>query len=319
MLYPLFFKPLYKEIIWGGRGFEKKFNRILPHGNIAESWEVCSHKNGISTIVNGEFQNKTLKELINLYKDEVLGYQCKELNYFPLLIKFIDANDNLSVQVHPDDDYAMKAESELGKTEMWYVIDAKEGAKIIYGVKKDTNKDSFRSAIEDGTLEKHLNYINVRKGDVVFIPSGTVHAILDGILLAEIQQNSDTTYRVYDWNRKDKDGRLRPLHVDKALDVINFNQVNCGDKFDSYSCDEYKTCTISKCSYFTVDKVEVKDRYGDKTDGSTFIAYTSIEGFGRLVYQGNSYDVPIGTSFLIPAFMGEYEILGEVTLLKSYI
>lgn len=319
MFYPLFFKPVYKEIVWGGRNLERKFNRELPTGRIGESWEVCCHRNGKSVVLNGGFKGRTLEELIVDYKSQILGKRGSKYSTFPLLVKLLDANDKLSVQVHPDDDYALRFEGEFGKTEMWYVLDAKEGAQIIYGVKDGTDRDNFRKAIYDGCLDKYLNFVDVKKGDVFFIPSGTVHAILDGILIAEIQQNSDTTYRVYDWNRIDKDGNSRPLHIDKALDVINFGACKHGFDDCNVICDDYTLHTISKCSYFTVEKLCVKNRYRDRTLKETFFVYTSIEGSGKLFYYDECYDIPSGVSFLIPASMGEYTIEGNLTLLRSCI
>jgi mannose-6-phosphate isomerase len=319
MFYPLFFKPVYKEIVWGGRKLEKKFNRTLPEGRIAESWEICCHRNGKSVVLNGGFKDNTLEELIIKYKVQILGQRGKKFNTFPLLIKLIDANAKLSVQVHPNDDYALAHEGEFGKTEMWYILYANEGAQIIYGIKEGTRRDAFKKSIKDGTLEEHLNFIDVKKDDVFFIPSGTVHAILDGILIAEIQQNSDTTYRVYDWNRVDKNGKTRPLHIKKALDVIRFGPDNTKNESYSVACADYEIYMISKCNYFTVEKLWVRNKYADKPEGDSFYAYTSIEGNGKLHYGNISYDLPPGTSFLIPASMGEYTIEGDITLLKSYI
>lgn len=319
MLYPLFFNPVYKNIIWGGRNFEKIFKRNLPEGNIAESWEICCHKNGMSVVSNGYLKGKNLKKLIDKYGKELLGTKNSYLTTFPLLIKFIDANDRLSVQVHPDDDYAMAAEGEMGKTEMWYIVDTKEDAKLIYGVKEGTKKEEFRNAIISGTLEEYLNYHPVKKGDVVFIPSGTIHAILDGIVIAEIQQNSDTTYRVYDWNRVDNSGNPRQLHVEKALDVINFDFKPKSTNIRMKSHEGYDAACASSCDYFTVDIIKVGQQYRDKTDGSTFYIFTSVEGQGKLLYKNEEYPLTSGCSFLIPACCGEFEICGDITLLKSYV
>jgi mannose-6-phosphate isomerase len=319
MFYPLFFEPVYKKIIWGGRNFEIKFNRNLPDGKIAESWEICCHKNGMSTVLNGAFKNKTIKELFDEYRTEIFGLKCSNLDRFPLLIKFLDANDKLSVQVHPDDNYALKHEGDLGKTEMWYIVHAKEGAQIIYGTNPKVTKEDFKKAIEIGDLEKHLNFMPVKSGDYVFIPSGTVHAILDGILIAEIQQNSDTTYRVYDWNRKDANGKSRELHIDKALDVINFEFKAERKEAATLKYDGYEVCTIATCDFFTVDKICVSTKYKDRTSKDTFFVYTCVEGSGKLHHNNIRYDIPSGCSFLIPSSMGEFEIEGNLTLLKSYI
>ena len=201
MFYPLFFEPVYKNIIWGGRNLEKVLNRTLPEGTIAESWDVCCHKNGMSIVSNGPLKGIGLDELIKTNGALLVGKNCESMDRFPLLIKIIDANDKLSVQVHPGNDYALKVHGDLGKTEMWYVIAAKPGAKLIYGTLPGTSLETFSAAIKNGCLEETLNFIDIKTGDVIFIPSGTLHAIMDGLLIAEIQQNSDTTYRVFDWNR----------------------------------------------------------------------------------------------------------------------
>lgn len=319
MLEPLFFKPIYKSIIWGGRNFEKVFKRELPEGKVAESWEVSYHKDDISIIENGALKGMNLKDAIDKYKGDIVGSKNVNKNLFPLLVKFIDANDKLSVQVHPDNAYAKKYENDLGKTEMWYIVDAKENAQLIYGTKKGTTKEQFKSALESGHLEDCLNYVNVKKGDVIYIPSGTVHAILDGILITEIQQSSDTTYRVYDWNRVGKDGKPRQLHVKKALDVINFGFEGKVLKPEYKAYDGYNIANAMKCEFFGVDIVNVKDSYKSSTDGTTFVIYDCVEGNG-LVKAGDSiHEIKAGSSFMIPASCGEYEISGKLTVLKSYI
>jgi mannose-6-phosphate isomerase len=222
-MYPLFFKPIYKSTIWGGRNLEKIYNRSLPEGKVAESWEISCHGHDLSVILNGEFEGRTLDYLMKNYKHELLGKNSADYDKFPLLIKIIDACGRLSVQVHPDDDYAEKYEHDSGKTEMWYIAHAKENAELILGLIPGTTDKILKNNIDNNTVESCLNRIRVKEGDVIYIPSGTVHAILDGIVLIEIQQSSDVTYRVYDWNRVDDNGRGRPLHIDKAMDVINFD------------------------------------------------------------------------------------------------
>lgn len=312
MLYPLFFEPIYKNIIWGGRKLETYFKRNIPEGNVAESWEVCCHKNGMSIIKNGPLKGKTLDEVIKLYGKEILG---KKYDSFPLLIKLIDANDKLSIQVHPDDDYSQRVENQLGKTEMWYVIDAKKDAKLVYGLKKGTTKESLKKALEENIVEKILNFVPVEKGDIIFIPSGTVHAILDGLLLAEIQQNSDITYRLYDWNRVDNDGKKRELHIDKALDVIDYDFEGKILKPIFIELDGYSISKAVSCKYFNVDIINIKEEFKDKPDNS-FIIFTAIEGEGKLIYD-KEYEIKMGDSFLIPASLGEFKIKGNLTLLKT--
>ncbi|GFR34330.1 type I phosphomannose isomerase catalytic subunit [Thermobrachium celere] len=319
MLYPLFFQPVYKETIWGGQNLKKLFHRELPYQKTAESWEVCCHKNGISIIENGIFKGKSIIEAINVYKIDLIGNKGLKFDTFPLLIKYIDANDNLSVQVHPDDEYALKNEGEFGKTEVWYVLSAKENAKIIYGVKNGITKDEFKKNILKNNIEECLNFVSVKKGDVIFIPPGTVHALLEGIVVAEIQQNSDTTYRIYDWNRVDKDGNPRKLHVDKALDVMDFNLNGtiCNPTFSKFKT--YSIANISKCKYFNVDEIIVHDKYQDETTGESFYIFMCIEGSGLLHYKGDSYSIPAGKTFMIPAKKEKFLIEGELNLLKVYL
>lgn len=319
MYYPLFFKPVYKEIIWGGRNLESVFSRALPPGNIAESWEVCCHKSGTSMVSKGPLSEKTLAELIDNDKLGLLGSKCLHMDRFPLLIKFLDANDKLSVQVHPDNDYGLRVEGDLGKTEMWYILDAKPDARLIYGTKPGVAREDFEKAAISGNLEECLNFVPVKKGDTIYIPAGTLHAILDGIILAEIQQNSDTTYRVYDWNRVDKNGKSRELHISKALDVINFHFKGEITSPAAHNHNGYSSSTLVSCEFFTVEKIDITDEYSDKTNGETFIIFTSTNGSGKVVHNEREYEIKPGTTFMVPASMGEFKIVGEMTLLKSYL
>lgn len=224
MLYPFKFEPIYKDYIWGGRNLEK-IGKVLPEGKTAESWEVSCRVDGVSIISNGKYKGLSLIEVLKRNGMNVIGtdsYNSKNL-YFPLLLKLIDASEKLSVQVHPDNDYARVNENgELGKREAWYVIDAKPDARIIYNVKPGTNKESFIKAINENELDSCLNYINVFPGDIFDIHPGVIHSIGEGIVIAEIQQNSNITYRLYDYGREDEKGNKRPLHIKKALDVIDF-------------------------------------------------------------------------------------------------
>lgn len=319
MLYPLFFEPVYKNIIWGGRNLEKVFNRNLPEGKIAESWDICCHKNGMGIVANGELRGNLLNELIENYGAELMGTNCEGFDRFPLLIKIIDANDKLSIQVHPGNEYALKAHGDLGKTEMWYIIDAKPNAKLVYGTVPGTSKEEFKTSLLNNTVETKLNYVDVKKGDVIFIPSGTLHAIMDGLVIAEIQQNSDTTYRVYDWNRVDSSGTPRELHIDRALDVINFDfnaEIKASDVNHHHG---YDLAHITDCEFFKVDKLCIHSNYKDSTDNTSFITFTCVEGNGFIEHDNIIYEIKNGSSFLIPASMGSYKISGELTLLKSYI
>ncbi|TDX59246.1 type I phosphomannose isomerase catalytic subunit [Orenia marismortui] len=322
-MYPLKFKPIYKEKIWGGVALSNNFGRDLPSDSIGESWEIAAHQNGTSIITNGRFAGQTLMEAVKEEGDKVLGSSAKEEYYdkFPLLVKILDANAKLSVQVHPDDEYANKHENgELGKTEMWYIIDAKEDAKLIYGVKPEIEKEEFAAAIKEGRLEDNLMEITVKAGDVLYIPTGTVHAIEEGIVLAEIQQNSDTTYRVYDWNRLGKDGKPRDLHIESALNVINFGR-SPREKVTGLEIreDGYVRRILVSCSYFTTETIDIIKNYRDKTDGSCFYIIMGLKGSAKLIYKNGKVDLKAGETVLLPAALGEYQIKGKCKLIKSYI
>ncbi|HFC11999.1 MAG TPA: mannose-6-phosphate isomerase, partial [Anaerolineae bacterium] len=230
MIYPLTFSPVLKDYIWGGRNLETLFGRSLPPDiDIAESWEIAAHKDGQSVVLDGALAGLTLGEVHERLGLDLIGRRnawAQERGKFPLLIKLLDANRPLSVQVHPNDAYALAHEgNELGKTEMWVILSASADAAVIYGVTAGTTPENFAQAIADGKLEPHLHYLPVAAGDFIDVPAGTLHAIMGGIVLAEIQQNSNTTYRVYDWNRLGKDGQPRPLHIAQALETINFELV----------------------------------------------------------------------------------------------
>lgn len=301
---PIFLEPVYKDYIWGGTNLKKLYERKTTLEKVAESWEISAHQNGSSIIKNGEYKNMTLTELFDNKKlrVEIFGTNCVSLDKFPILNKFIDATDKLSIQVHPDNDYAHLYENSLGKTEMWYVVSAKDNAKLVYGTKGNITKEEFIKANDNGTIEETLNYADVKKGDVIYLPAGTVHAILDGLIIYEIQQNSDITYRVYDWNRLDKKGSPRELHVKKAIDVINFDFKG---KIRSTN-DITKEIIANK--YFKVDKIYLKEKYSDNSDNISFHAYTVIEGTGILNCNEKEYELKPGMSFIIPAILGKFEI-----------
>ena len=313
---PIFLTPVYKEIIWGGTNFKRLYNRDIPSEKTAESWEICAHKNGTSEVQNGQFKGMLLDELFNSeLKEKVFGKKCSNLNKFPVLNKFIDANDKLSIQVHPDDEYAKNVENDVGKTEMWYIVDAKENAQIIYGLKEGTTKEDFKTSILNGKPEDMLNYVPVNKGDVIFIPAGTIHAILDGIIIYEIQQNSDITYRVFDWNRLDKDGNSRELHVEKAIDVTNFNFKANVKKSNTTGEQD-----IVNNEYFNMSKICVDGEYVSISNEDTFYAITVVDGSGKLVSNGNEYELISGTSFIIPALLGEFSIKSDkMEIIKTYL
>ncbi|EJO5347243.1 mannose-6-phosphate isomerase, class I [Clostridium botulinum] len=309
-MYPIRFENLYYEKIWGGRDFEE-FRDNLPDGNIGESWDAACHKHGTSAVDNGCLKGKRFDEIIKKYGHALVGTEVST-EKFPLLIKLINSKENLSVQVHPGDEYAKKYENEYGKTEAWYVIEAKPGAKLILGT-KNCSKEEFLKAIKEEKTEKYLNVMEVKKGDSFLINSGLVHAIGKGLIIAEIQQNSDITYRVYDY------GRGREVHVEKSLDVIKFElkAVNCSknkmEKFNGFS-----KVVLCENQYFGMEKYNITRKLKDKSDTKKFFIITCVEGNGEIVSNNFKNRIKKGDSYLIPATLGEYFIEGELEIIKSY-
>lgn len=309
-MYPIRFENIYYSKIWGGRDFEE-FRNNLPSGNIGESWDIACHKNGIGVVANGEYRGEKFDVLIHKYGHDLVGKRVC-IDKFPLLVKLIDSKDKLSIQVHPDDEYAQKYENEFGKTEAWYVIDAKPGAKLIIGT-KNCNKEIFKKAIELGNYDEYLNTIEVKKGDCFLINSGLIHAIGEGLVIAEIQQNSDITYRVYDY------GRPREIQVEKSLEVINFNlqAINLSNnKIVDY--DGYSKIELSNNQYFGMEKYNIKEIWKDKSNEDKFSIITCVEGRGIVKAENFKEAILKGDSFIIPSTLGEYSIEGNVEIIKSY-
>ncbi len=319
MLYPLKFKPLFKEYIWGGRNLAMLGKALPEEGIVAESWEVACHKNGSSVVANGAYEGISLPDMIAKFGRKLIGASVYHTDFsrFPLLVKLIDAENNLSVQVHPDDAFAFVNENgECGKNEMWYIISAKPGAKIVYDVVPGTTWESFAEAVMENDVASCLNSIEVFPGDIINIPAGVVHSIGKGIMLAEVQQNSDATYRVYDYGRTG-----RELHIDKALKVINFSMVGRKSKYTGI-----KLATSSGCSrritvannYFCTEVYDVNGAICDITNGSRFYIFVFISGNGSIIWNSGEMTVNAGESLLIPAALGRYTLTGEFTALKIY-
>ncbi|MFT5873470.1 MAG: mannose-6-phosphate isomerase [Clostridium sp.] len=307
-MYPIKFENLYYEKVWGGRNLEG-FRENLPSGKIGESWDIACHPNGTGIVANGKFKGMTFNELINKYKKSIFGDILID-NEFPLLVKLINSNEKLSVQVHPNDDYAKRVENTNGKTEAWYVVDAKEGSELIVGTNGCT-REQFVKAINEGNIEECLNIIKVKKGDSFLINSGLVHAICEGLVIEEIQQNSDITYRVYDY------GRDREIHVEKSLDVIDFN-LRAERLVEDYKVHSgYKYTNLCKNENFTIDKCIVNSIFKTHSKEEYFSIITCVDGVGSI--EGSNYNEEIkkGDSFLIPATLGEYVIKGNLELLIS--
>lgn len=311
-------KPVFKDYIWGGTRLKSDFGFESDLDKLAEGWMLSCHKDGKNIIENGEYKGKTLDEVIEEKgKEKVVGTRSLDFPYFPVLIKLIDAKDNLSIQVHPDNDYAQRVEGEFGKTEIWYVLDATDDAQLIYGFKNKISSEEFVDAIKNNTLTDVLNSVKVKKGDLLFIEAGTVHAIGKGTLVAEIQQNSNTTYRVYDYGRLGADGKPRELHIDKAVDVskteppkYDIKPMGEPEKFNDYT----KTL-LTKCDLFTVNHYELNGKVTLEADEKSFNHVLVVDGTGII----NGVDFKIGDSFYIPANYGKYEINGKCEIIVTNI
>ena len=323
MLYPLKFKTIFKDKIWGG----DKVRHILgkdfsPLKNCGETWEISAIEPDCSVVANGFLAGNTLPELIEIYMGDLVGERIFDTfgTEFPLLIKFIDAQNDLSVQVHPDDELANKRHHANGKTEMWYILDAQPDAKLNIGFNQPMSKELLSQHIEDNTLENVLNYIPVKTGDAVFIPAGKAHAICKGILLAEIQQSSDITYRLYDYNRKDENGNPRQLHVEEALNAIHYDDT--ANSPIVYSKDENKTNTIIRSPYFVTNYMHfnkaVEKIYADM---DSFVIYICLEGSATIRYDEGEESISLGECILMPAVIENAVLIPDnnCKLLEVYI
>ncbi len=323
MLYPLKFKTIFKDKIWGG----DKIKRILgqdfsPLPNCGEAWKISGIEPESSMVDNGFLEGNTLNELIEIYMGDLVGEKVfdKFGHEFPLLIKFIDAEKDLSVQVHPDDKLAGQKHRCNGKTEMWYVIDADPGAKLNIGFNIPMNKQLLKEHITNNTIEEVLHFVTVKSGDAVFIPSGKVHAIGKGILLAEIQQSSDITYRLHDYNRKDKDGSLRTLHIEDALDAIHYNDTDNG--FIQYSRQQNNTNNIVSTPFFATNFMDF-DKPVEKiyADIDSFVIYICLSGKAKITCPEGEETIKIGECVFMPASI-EGAIIHpgpQCKLLETYI
>jgi len=321
-LYPLKFAPIIKETIWGGKKLKERLNKDCLSGKCGESWEISGVQNNISIVSNGFLAGNSLQELTEVYMSDLVGEKVYEQFgiEFPLLVKFIDANDVLSIQVHPDDKLAKKRHNAFGKTEMWYIIESEENAELISGFNQKINKEVYLKYLHDSNLEEILNFEKVSSGDVFFMPAGRVHAIGKGILLAEIQQTSDITYRIYDWKRKDENGKGRELHTELAVDAIDY----------SYH-DEYKTnyqvvpdgiTNLVECDFFHTNLLKLTRPVArDYMNIDSFVIYMCMEGKFSIDFAGNSEHVLKGETILLPAELKNIQInpLEESKLLEIYI
>lgn len=319
-------KPALKETIWGGSRLKTDFGMKTHIDNIAEAWMLSCHEDGESLVIGGEYDGESLADVI--VKElgmECLGTNCKdftEIEDFPILIKLIDAEDKLSVQVHPDDEYAAENEKDVrGKTEAWYIIDCDEDSELIYGFKDDISKEEFRSSIEDGTLLDKVNRAKVKPGDVAFISSGTLHAIGKGILLAEVQQSCNTTYRVFDYNRTGLDGKPRQLHIDKAVDVTKCTvpERSLDPEGMPVKHEGYISVLLSECQYFIMTLLDIDPLYTGLADEKSFTSLIVLDGSGTIKCGAEEYPINKGDSIFIPADSGTYTISGKVKILHTQV
>ncbi len=320
--YPIKFQPILKDKIWGGKKLKSVLNKDSISDTIGESWEISGVDGNISIVSNGALVGCDLNSLVTKYKGEFVGNSVyKEFgNQFPLLLKFIDANRDLSIQVHPDDIIAKERHDSNGKTEMWYVIDSEPKSKLISGFNEKITKDKYLGALNSGNLMSLLKAHEVESGDVFFIPTGNVHATGAGILFAEIQQTSDVTYRIYDYDRKDNQGKRRELHTDLAVDVINYEDEN--EKVN-YKATKNEDINLVKCNYFTTNILildEVLNK--DVSNLDSFIVYMCLEGSAYIECRnGFKENINIGDTVLIPSSVKEFKITPnqEIKLLEVYI
>ena len=321
--YPLKFEPILKDKIWGGEKLKNLLNKKSTRKDIGESWEISTVNNEISTVVNGDLKVKTLLELIKTYKGNLLGEKVYQEfgDQFPLLIKYIDAKEALSIQLHPNDTLAKKRHNSFGKTEMWYVMQADEKANLNVGFNQEVTKEDYVKYLEDKKLTEILNFDIVKKGDVYFIPTGRVHAIGAGVLLAEIQQTSDITYRIYDWDRQDDQGNYRDLHTEDALDALDFS---VKEKYNTdYIKEQNKISNIVDCKYFTTNILPINSAVKiDNSIKNSFVIYMCVSGEG-VQLKSNSFEeeLKLGETILIPATVNRFEIIpaGNSELLEVYI
>ncbi|MFV8225758.1 type I phosphomannose isomerase catalytic subunit [Christiangramia aquimixticola] len=319
--YPIKFQPILQEKIWGGNKLRDILNKETEFENVGESWEISGVKDFISVVANGSEEGKKLTDLITEYKADLLGKKIFEQfgEDFPLLIKFIDAKTDLSVQLHPNDKLAKERHNSFGKTEMWYVMQADQGSRLNIGFSKNTNKVEYLDYLNGGKILDLLNFEEVKKGDSVFINTGKVHAIGGGILLAEIQQTSDITYRIYDWDRVDANGNGRELHTDLALDAIDFEKKD--DYKLEYESNANESSNIASCEYFTTNFLPVEGEIvKDYSNLDSFVILMCVDGAAEVEVNGNTESIVRGQTILIPAITETLKIKAEKSeLLEVYI
>lgn len=310
---PIFLEPVFQERIWGGTKLKELFQYDIPSEHTGECWAISAHPNGQSIVSSGAYQGLKLGELWSQHPELFRSSS----SVFPLLTKLLDASDDLSVQVHPDDEYAGKHENgELGKTECWYIVDAEPGAEIIYGIEATTKEELVRM-IREGEWDQLLTKVPVKAGDFFYVPSGTVHALGKGIVVLETQQSSDTTYRVYDYDRRDAQGNLRDLHLEKAIDVTTVPQSYVPVSYTVSEEESLKKTSFVSNSFFTVEKWEVSGQ-AKAAEQAKYTLFSVIEGSGELRHQDSSYPLKKGTHFIAPVDFGAFTLSGELTMIVAH-
>jgi len=311
---PIFLEPLFQERVWGGSKLSETYGYPIPSSKTGECWAISAHPNGQNIVMSDDLAGKTLDDLWD-ERPDLFGYF--ESDRFPLLTKILDANDDLSVQVHPNDEYANKMENgELGKTECWYIIDCDEGADMILG-HHAKSKEEFVKAVEEGNCEHLLRRVKIKPGDFFYVPSGTIHALCKGTLVLETQQSSDTTYRIYDYNRPGHDGKLRELHLDKAIEVITFPHTPVKIEPLTTQTVGGSVTTFVEEDYFTIYKWEVNSSLS-LTQGAYFTLASVIGGEGKVTFEDNEFFIKSGDHFILPNKMRSFTIEGNIQLVASH-
>ncbi len=317
-LYPLQFAPILKDRLWGGVKLNTLLNKPIHSDFMGESWEISAVEGDVSVVSNGFLSGKSFDTLIDQYPEAILGIDVYKRfgKQFPLLFKFLDAKQDLSIQVHPNDELAKKHHNSFGKTEMWYVMQADDDAKVIAGFNKNMSPNEFIKKIEENAIISTLDVTKVAQGDVFFLETGVVHAIGAGIVIAEIQQTSDITYRLYDFDREDSDGNKRELHLDLGLECINFNKVEVKKEYEKKS--NFSNSMVD-CPYFTTNFIPLDGNVYFDIKGSSFTVFMCVEGAFEIEYQNVNYQYRKGDTILIPASLQSFSIKGTASILEIYI
>lgn len=316
--YPLTFTPILKDRIWGGTKLKSYLNKSIVSETTGESWEISTVPGDISVVASGVFEGKNINEIIDLHPTEILGKSviARFGKQFPLLFKFIDAKEDLSIQLHPNDELAKQRHNSFGKTEMWYVMQADETARLVVGFKNDSNPKEYLEKLADKKLISLLEEYPVKKGDVFFLETGTIHAIGAGVVLAEIQQTSDVTYRIYDWDRVDVNGKGRELHTELALEAINYYKTH--SKIDYFEEPNHSSVVVD-CPYFKTNIIALQDRFIWKKSKDSFTVFMCTNGQFELILNGEIMRYQMGDTILIPAIIDHLTLKGKATVLEISI